>query len=84
MAESKKWYIYMIASQSGKLYTGITTEVERRYIQHQTGKGAKFFRMDPPKELLYVEASPNRSDASAREAEIKKMTREKKLKLALG
>jgi len=84
--ENMGWWVYIIESRSGKLYTGITTDVERRYQEHQqvaTGgqKGAKFFRIDPPQQLVYSEACSNRSNASKREAEIKKYKRADKLAL---
>lgn len=80
------WRVYIIESRSGKLYTGITTDVERRYKEHQQvanggQKGAKFFRIDPPTQLVYSEACSNRSDASKREAQIKKYKRADKLAL---
>ena len=81
-----QWWVYIIESCSGKLYTGITTDIERRYHEHQQvteggQKGAKFFRIDPPRQLVYSEACSNRSDASKREAEIKKYKRADKLAL---
>ena len=70
----------MIFSSKGSLYTGITTDVERRWLQH-TGKkkgGAKFFNGQKPVSLAYVEPGHNRSSASKREAEIKKLSRKQK------
>ncbi len=78
---SDKWFVYIIESQNGRLYTGITKDLQKRFKDHQTGKGAKFFRSSPPKSIVYTEESSSRSEASKREAEIKKMTRFKKIKL---
>lgn len=80
--KSSSWFLYIIRSEKGKLYTGITTDLERRFEEHSTGKGgAKFFRSDSPLKIEYTENFENRSEASKREAEIKKMTRVQKEKL---
>lgn len=81
----KKWYLYMIQTEKGKLYTGIAVDVERRFLEHLSGvKGAKFFRSDPPGKLVYVEDCLNRSDASIKESATKKLTRKKKEELIKG
>jgi putative endonuclease len=73
------WYLYILLTQNNKLYTGITTNLERRYDEHCSGiKGAKFTRANPPKELVHVEFFDDRSEASKRECEIKKMSRKQK------
>jgi putative endonuclease len=75
----------MVETQTGKLYTGITTDVERRFKEHcgQLGnkKGAKFFRSDAAKCVVYREPRENRSEASQREAVIKKLSRQSKVRL---
>jgi len=75
---STHWFVYIIRSSDGLLYTGITTDVERRFREHQgvlgKGKGAKFFRGRRPEAIVYTEAQGSRSGASRREAEIKKMS----------
>jgi putative endonuclease len=74
------WQVYIIEASDNRLYTGITTDVERRFEQHLCGKGgAKFFRGRSPKALRYIEDSADRSTASKREAEIKKLSRAEKL-----
>ena len=76
------WEIYIVRSRTGKLYTGISTDVERRFREHRAGKrGARFFRLSPASEIVYREAQPDRAAASRREAAIKKMTRCQKLAL---
>ncbi len=77
------FYVYMIESLSGKLYTGIAKDIEKRFLEHASDprKGAKFFRSDPPSKIVYSELCANRSEASKREAAIKKMTRLQKLEL---
>ncbi|WP_159270148.1 GIY-YIG nuclease family protein [Zhongshania aliphaticivorans] len=70
----------MVRSRSGKLYTGISTDPERRFREHggEGGRGARFFRGDPPQAIVYREPVANRSIASQREAAIKKMRRPEK------
>jgi putative endonuclease len=77
------WFVYIIqSSKNNKLYTGITTDLVRRLQEHNSGKkGAKYTKTGRPWLLVYSEEYPNRSSASIREAEIKKMSRENKLKL---
>jgi len=76
------WVVYIIQDLSGRLYTGITNNLERRFMEHETGKkGAKFFRLASPKKILFREKHINRSEASKREAAIKKMSRDEKLAL---
>lgn len=76
------WEVYLIQAESGKLYTGITTDLDRRFQDHQKGKkGARFFRFSSPEKILLRESFPNRSSATKRELEIKKMTRKEKLDL---
>lgn len=77
----KKWELYIIETKTGKLYTGITTDLDQRFKAHQKQKGAKFFRFSEPKDILYREVHENRSEATKREIEIKKMSRNEKLKL---
>jgi len=77
-----KWFVYIIETESGKLYTGITKDLEKRFEAHAgKGIGARFFRTSPPKRILYTETFENRSEATKRELAIKKLSREKKLKL---
>lgn len=63
------------------LYTGITTNIIRRFEQHTVQQGAKYFRGRQPKRLVYMESEHNRSSASQREIAIKKLTRLQKLQL---
>ena len=75
------WYVYMLRCGDGSLYTGSTTDVERRLREHQGGTGARYTRSRPPVTLAYVEEAPDRSAAQRREAAIKKLPRAQKLKL---
>ncbi|MBR9729339.1 GIY-YIG nuclease family protein [Shewanella intestini] len=75
------WFVYMIKCANGHLYTGITTDVARRFNEHQLGgkKGAKYLKGKGPLTLVYKERQHDRSVATKRELAIKKMTREQKL-----
>jgi len=77
------WFVYMIRSDDGSLYTGVTTDVERRFREHSEGKrGARFFQGRKPLEVVYTEAGHTRSTACKREAAIKKLNRLQKVALA--
>ena len=77
-----QWYVYIVRASDQSLYTGITTDLERRLSEHQSGKvGAKYFRGRSAIEMVYSEQADGRSGASIREAAIKKLTRENKLAL---
>ena len=75
------WYLYILRCKDGSLYTGITTDVEKRLEAHREGKGAKYTRGRGPLELVYWEECGDHSAALKREAEIKALTRKEKLKL---
>ncbi|HOY23460.1 MAG TPA: GIY-YIG nuclease family protein [Cellvibrio sp.] len=71
---AKNWWVYMIRTKDGQLYTGITTDIQRRWQEHCSGKGgARYFRTSKPESLCFTEQHLDRSSASKREAEIKKM-----------
>jgi putative endonuclease len=81
----KTWYVYIVRASDESLYTGITTDLNRRLAEHQSGKaGAKYFRARNACEVVYSESEHNRSTASKREAAIKKLTRHQKLELIGG
>lgn len=73
------WYLYILQCGDGTLYTGITTDVEKRLEAHRSGKGAKYTRGRAPLELLYREPCGTHSDALKRELEVKHLTREEKI-----
>jgi len=75
------WQVYMILCLDNSLYTGITTDVQRRFSQHLSGTGAKYFRGHTPKSLVYLEGGHDRSSASRREAQIKKLRPSEKRQL---
>ena len=72
------WYLYILRCRDGSLYTGITTDVDKRFEAHCTGKGAKYTRGRGPLELVYREECGDHSAALKREIEVKKLQRQKK------
>lgn len=77
------WHIYIVQCADGSLYTGITTDTERRLLEHNgdNKKGARYTRARRPVKLVYQEACENRADASSREHQLKKLSRREKLRL---
>jgi putative endonuclease len=73
----------MIRCRDGELYTGVTTDVSRRFAEHQGGgpKAAKYLRGKAPLQLVYQELVGSRSEALKREIQVKKLTRQQKLTL---
>ena len=72
------WSVYIIEADDLSYYTGITTEIKRRFQQHLDGNGAKYFNARSPIKVVYIEDEHTRSSASKREAEIKKLSRRQK------
>ncbi len=78
------WFVYVLRCADDSLYTGVTTDVERRVREHNTlVKGAKYTRVRRPVQLVYAESCIGRSEAQKREAAIKKMSRQAKLDLLI-
>ena len=69
------WLVYIIRCSDETLYTGVTNDVERRWRQHASRRGAKYFRGRTPLELVYLESGHSRSSALRQEALIKKLKR---------
>jgi putative endonuclease len=80
--EAMNWHVYMILCSDGSLYTGITTDPERRFRQHAAGCGAKYFRGRQPLRMVYLESGHTRSTAGLRELQIKRMPRADKCRLS--
>jgi putative endonuclease len=74
-------HVYVVECADGSLYTGYTTDVERRLAEHDAGEGAKYTRGRGPVELVHVETFDSRSAALQREAEIKDRSRAAKERL---
>lgn len=78
------WFIYILRCADDTLYTGITTDLERRLHEHNHETlGARYTRARRPLILVYSEQAQNRSAASKREYAIKKLSRQQKEKLLL-
>ena len=73
------YFIYILRCKDKSLYTGITTDVERRFKEHRAGTGGHYTRSHKPEKVLYREKAGTRSNALKREAEIKSWPREKKM-----
>jgi putative endonuclease len=73
--------VYVIECADGTLYTGYTTDVERRVAEHDAGEGAKYTRGRTPVELVHTESFESKSAAMSREYEIKQLSRREKERL---
>ncbi|MGL5351189.1 GIY-YIG nuclease family protein [Cetobacterium sp.] len=76
--EAKKWYVYILRCENNSLYTGITTDVERRFEQHCNGKGAKYTKVHKPIKIEAIFEKENRSEASKEEIRIKSLKKSEK------
>lgn len=77
-------YVYILRCADDTLYTGWTTDVEKRVATHNSGKGAKYTRARLPVELVYTEMFDNKAEAQKREYAIKQLRRLEKEKLIKG
>ena len=75
------YYVYLIECGDKTLYTGITTNIGRRFKEHNSGKGGAYTRSRKVKKILHTEQFKTRSEASKRESEIKHWSRHKKWQL---
>jgi putative endonuclease len=80
----QKSFLYIIRCSDGTLYTGYTTDPDRRVREHNAGRGSKYTRARLPAELVYLEQVSSRPEALRRESEIKKLPRGAKLLLCEG
>ena len=79
------WHVYIILCSDDSLYTGITTDIERRLSQHGGRRGgARYFRGRRPERVVYLEGGHTRSTAGRREAAIKKLNRAQKCRLIVS
>ncbi|WP_290810801.1 GIY-YIG nuclease family protein [Halovivax sp.] len=76
--------VYVLECDDGTLYTGYTTDLERRVAEHNAGDGAKYTRPRTPVDVVHVERYESRSTAMAREYEIKQLSRAAKERLVDG
>ncbi len=76
------WFVYIIKCNDGSLYTGITTDLQRREAEHNSStKGAKYSRSRRPVTIVYSQQCANRTEAAKEEWRIKQLTKEEKLGL---
>jgi putative endonuclease len=75
------WVVYVLRCRTGELYTGCTTDLERRVREHNAGTGSKFTRSRLPVAVVYSEELGGRPEALRRERAIKAMRRREKLRL---
>lgn len=79
MSLNSLWYLYLLECEDGSLYTGITTDVTRRFDEHRYGKGARYTRSHPPRRLLASVPIGSRSEALKAEWGLKALPRTEKL-----
>lgn len=86
IAGTPVWFVYILRCADGTLYTGITTDVERRLAEHNGDDrlGARYTRSRRPVRVCHVERAESRSAAASREAAIKRLSRAQKEQLALA
>ena len=75
------WCCYLLRCADDTLYCGITNDLDKRIAAHNAGTASKYTRVRLPVELAYTEPCADRSEASKREREIKRLSRERKLEL---
>ena len=81
MSEEKLYYVYIVASKSRAIYVGMTAFLMARVLSHRAGEGSEFTRKYKIHRLVYYEVFHSVAAAIARETEIKKWRREKKVAL---
>ncbi|NQD91211.1 GIY-YIG nuclease family protein [Pseudomonas sp. CrR25] len=78
----KSWFVYLVRAANGALYCGISDDPRRRFAQHRSGKGARFFHSSPAVALVYSEACAGKGEALRRERAIKRLGKVAKEALA--
>jgi putative endonuclease len=81
VGKSEVYSVYILECENDKLYTGISTDVQRRFKEHKSGRGAKFTRMHRPIRIVFCREFKDRSTALKVEAKIKRLDKASKLKL---
>lgn len=77
--EDKKYYTYVLLTENNTLYCGYTDDVEKRFEEHKSGKGAKYTRANKPVKILYTACFDTKSEAMKEEYRIKHLSKEEKL-----
>ncbi|MDA4119107.1 MAG: GIY-YIG nuclease family protein [Thaumarchaeota archaeon] len=79
-----RYWVYIVRCSDGSLYTGCSSDIKRRLVQHNSGKASKYTRSRLPVTLSYLEKTSSRSSALKRESKIKNLNRSSKLLLCSG
>lgn len=75
------WFVYVLLCQGGTLYTGATSNLKKRFLEHKIGKGGRYTRSHKVIKIIYSEKFTSKSEALKKEFEIKSWRREKKIKV---
>ncbi|MCV9919127.1 MULTISPECIES: GIY-YIG nuclease family protein [Pseudomonas] len=75
---AKPWYVYLVRAANGSLYCGISDDPQRRFLKHQKGQGARYFKTSPAQALVYVEQWPDKAEALRQERLVKKLRKSAK------
>jgi len=76
--DCKPWYVYLVRAANGSLYCGISDDPQRRFIKHQKGQGARYFKTSPAQALVYVEQWPDKGEALRQERLVKRLRKSAK------
>ncbi|MCE5986775.1 GIY-YIG nuclease family protein [Pseudomonas sp. 5FOS] len=74
----KPWYVYLVRAANGSLYCGISDDPQRRFLAHQKGQGARYFKTSPAQALVYVEQWPDKGEALRQERLVKRLRKSAK------
>jgi putative endonuclease len=77
----QSWFVYILRCDDDSLYTGITTDVQRRFTEHKNGEGSAYTKSFGAKEIVYTQEVGDKSTALVREHEIKQLSQEEKKEL---
>lgn len=77
------WFVYVLLCIDGSFYTGATNNLEKRFLEHKSGKGGRYTCSHRVIKIIYQEELLNKSLALKREAEIKSWSKEKKLRVLI-
>ncbi|TBV05932.1 GIY-YIG nuclease family protein [Phytopseudomonas dryadis] len=75
VTQDKCWFVYLVRAGNGALYCGISDDPQRRFAQHRSGKGARFFFSSPAVALVYSEICAGKGAALRRERAIKRLSK---------
>lgn len=76
-----KYYLYILLTVDNTLYCGIARDVKKRFMEHISGKGAKYTRSHKPLKIVYTKEFENKSEALREEIRIKKLSKKEKQRL---